>query len=503
VATLKSKTGPLVVAGLALALYLLTLAPTVLWGDDAELQRIVVTGEARTIGQSSAASHLLWLALARPFVRATGLLPLDAAGRTSLLSALTGALALVFVYLAGKELGGPLGRRAGLAGLLAAGALGVSHTFWLLAVRPAVYTLSMLLVALATWATLCWRRTFRPAWLAAGAVAMALALTNHVLTAASAPGLVALAVAVPRPQRRRLLLAVAVALGLGAVALGAAAALGAPLVDLLAAATAFRPAPPSLRELAAAPAFLVYQFPLTLPLAAWGAVRLWREDRGALVGVLLLYAGNVLLILLHHPPAGISFRDQFLFYLPSYLPLALLVGVGGAAAVGDVPGAARWLPVAVAAAVLAPLAIYPLAAGVAGAVATRLVPARSLPGRDPVAFYLLPGKGGYSGARDYGEAALERLAPQAAVVADWLPYQTLLYLQRVEGRRPDVLLSNINAGTGEQLRFLLQHSGQRPLYLADAASRPYYDVEEIERCFSLSPEGPLFRLQPRGAAGCG
>jgi hypothetical protein len=414
-----------------------------------------------------------------------------------------GALALVFVYLAGCELARALGTRARLAGLLAAGALGVSHTFWLLAVRPAVYTLSVLLVALATWATLCWRRALRPAWLAAGVVTMVMGLTNHVLAAASAPGLVALAVAVPRPQRRRLLLAVAVALGLGVVALGAAVALGAPLVDLLAAGSAFRPAAPSLRELASAPAFLIYQFPLTLPLAAWGAVRLWRQDRGALVGVLLLYAGNVLLILLHHPPAGISFRDQFLFYLPSYLPVALLVGVGGAAVVGDVTRAARRRRAAVAVAVLAPLAIYPLAAAMAGAVATRLVPARSLPGRDPVAFYLLPGKGGYTGARDYGEAALQRLAPQAAVVADWLPYQTLLYLQRVEGRRPDVLLSNINAGTGEQLRFLLRHSGQRPLYLADAASRPYYDVDEIERCFSLNPEGPVFRLRPRGTAGCG
>ncbi|HEV2123773.1 MAG TPA: hypothetical protein VGW38_13500, partial [Chloroflexota bacterium] len=46
------------------ALYITSLAPSVLWGDDAELQRIVVTGEARAIGQSSRASHLLWLAIA-------------------------------------------------------------------------------------------------------------------------------------------------------------------------------------------------------------------------------------------------------------------------------------------------------------------------------------------------------------------------------------------------------------------------------------------------------
>jgi hypothetical protein len=152
--------------------------------------------------------------------------------------------------------------------------------------------------------------------------------------------------------------------------------------------------------------------------------------------------------------------------------------------------------------VLAPLLVYPLAARAAGAVATRLAPARQLPGRDPVVFYLFPGKGGYTGARVYGEATMEALAPEAAVVADWLPYQTLLYLQRVEGRRPDVLLAQLNAGTGAQLAFLEEHAGGRPLYLADAAPRPYYDLDEIERCFSLREEGPVFRLEAKGGAGC-
>ena len=68
---------------LALVLYSTTLAPTVLWGDDAELQRIVVTGEQRTIGQSSPASHLLWLTLASWFVRVS-MVPDDIAGRGEL-----------------------------------------------------------------------------------------------------------------------------------------------------------------------------------------------------------------------------------------------------------------------------------------------------------------------------------------------------------------------------------------------------------------------------------
>ena len=90
---------PLVVVLLALVLYSITLAPTVLWGDDAELQRIVVTGEQRTIGQSSPASHLLWLTLASWFVRVSTV-PGDLAGRVNFVSALCAALTVLFVYLA-------------------------------------------------------------------------------------------------------------------------------------------------------------------------------------------------------------------------------------------------------------------------------------------------------------------------------------------------------------------------------------------------------------------
>jgi hypothetical protein len=154
----------------------------------------------------------------------------------------------------------------------------------------------------------------------------------------------------------------------------------------------------------------------------------------------------------------------------------------------------------VAAIVAAPLALYPAAAAVAGTVATALVPVRRLPGRDPVTFYLWPGKAGYWGARRYGVAALEALAPDAAVVADWLPYQTLRYLQAVEGRRPDVLLANINAGSGDQLAFLRRHQDARPLYLADNAPPPYYDLADIERCYEVRPAGVVYRLVPRAPA---
>jgi hypothetical protein len=161
------------------------------------------------------------------------------------------------------------------------------------------------------------------------------------------------------------------------------------------------------------------------------------------------------------------------------------------------PLAARW---GVALALGAPLLIYPLAAIAGGAVAARVAPARTLPGRDPIAFYLWPPKTGYMGARGYGEAALASVAPRAAIVADWLPYETLRYLQTIERRRPDVDVQNINAGGGAQLSFLLAQDGQRPLYLADNTPFPYYDMPEIERCFAVQRESVVYRLVRRGDA---
>ena len=210
-----------------LALYLASVAPTVLWGDDAELQRIVLTGEQRTIGQSGEASHLLWLWLARGFVGATGWVPLDAAGRTNLVSALFGAATLPLMYGAGVELVRPFAPRPGVtevAGLAAAGALAVSHTFWLFSVRPDAYSLQTALLAGAVWALLRWRRVGGAWLLGVAALAVIAALLNHVMILASGFGLAALAVTAPRDRRRELGLAAVVAGGFGVVALAAAGA---------------------------------------------------------------------------------------------------------------------------------------------------------------------------------------------------------------------------------------------------------------------------------------
>ena len=492
-----------------LVLYCATVAPTVLWGDDAELQRIVVTGEHRTLGQSGEASHLLWLGLTRFFVGMTGWLPLDQAGRANLVSALSGAAALPFVYSAAYELALALrhdARRARIAGVAAATALALSHTFWLLAARPDVYALQTALLCAATWAVVRWRRAQtgieRAALLGIAALVVGAALLNHVMILASLPGLAALAIASPAERRRALVVPALAALAVGVALLGLGAARGVPVLSLARSVAAYRPQLPLARDAALLVGYLVYQFPLALPLAVAGVVVTWRRDRRLLGALALLYAANVFLMLFRFHPA-MYVRDQYIFFLPSYVPIALLIGIGVASALPTLAArfGPRLAPLTLACAIAAPLVIYPLASVTVGALATRLAPARRLPGRDPVGYYLLPAKTGYSGARRFAADAFSALTPGAVVVSDWLPYQTLLYVQRVEGQRPDVQLEMINAGNGAQVSFLLDLARRAPtraLYLADDSPLPYYEIDDIRRCFTVAPQPPIFRLTYRG-----
>ena len=486
-------------AAAGLILYCLSAAPTVLWGDDAELQRIAITGEARAIGQSSAASHLLWQAVAMGFVRATTWLPMDAAGRVTLVSALAAALALVPVGASA----GLIAVRAGLsrraidsATVVAALAFGLSHTFWLLSSRPDAYTIQTLLLATSLWSMLRAGVSARPTlWWVTGVATVGLAMTNHVMILASVPGLAVLGIAGVRISVGR---AIRIGIVGGAALLGvavSASALGFPAFQAVSTLLRYRPMLPRPLDPVMLLVYLAYQFPVSMVLGWWGIAAVRRLGSPAtVVGIGLLWLGPVVLVLF---PA-LVIRDQFLFYLPSYVPVALLIGMG-AGELESRPAVMSRLhgwrgPVLLGSVLLAPLVVYAVATQVASGVAARLAPSRVLPGRDPVTYYLWPPKTGYTGARDYVTAAFDALPQGAVVVADWLPYQVLRYAQVVEGTRPDLRLEMINAGEDRQVRFLREQPEGTPLYLADASPLPYYEMDGIRACHEVVQTGVVYRL---------
>ena len=341
------------------------VAPTLLWGDDAELQRIAVTGEARVVGQSSIASHLLWQFVASTFVRWTTWLPVDQAGRVTLVSAIFAALALVSVFLLCSVIANRIGlhtRGAVVASAVGAMSLGLSHTFWLLASRPDAYTIQTFLLASALWAAVRASGSASPWrwWLVVVGI-VAVTLTNHAMVLASLPGLGVVAIS-GRIERRAVLVAGGLAIAIGVVVIGAAWEAGFPFGALAATLTRYRPQLPRPLDPIAWLVFLAYQFPVAMVLVRWGAPRFFRSQRRLGAGLLLLFVGPVLLVLF---PA-LYIRDQYIFYLPSYLPVAVVIGLGAGWVVENPPA---WLRVrgplligSLVAMACAPVVVYPLAA---------------------------------------------------------------------------------------------------------------------------------------------
>jgi hypothetical protein len=456
------------------ALFVYTLAPTLLWGDDAMFQQ--------ALAQGGLTNHPVWGLMARLFVR----LPLgDLAFRANLISAVCSAGAVSALFLVARALGGSL--RAALASGMV---LSVSHTFWLQSVRAEVYTLHLLLFLTGLWALLRWRRTpGKWPWLAFGLAVWLLGAANHLLLTLAFPGGVWLvASAMPQHLRKR---------GLGAIA--ALVASGALLILAVAPSFFTQVVPDSARVVLATfrlsprwllihMVLLVYQAPLLFVLAVPGVRGLWQRDRHVTIGLALIAVPTAAFAATH------GILEGYVFYLPVYALLALAIGLGSDAAMRRWPWPG-WLLAALAVLSLQ-VGTYRLTPEVLDRFAPGLISARDLPGRPANRFFLWPPKRGYTGARWFVEASLDVLPADAILVADWTPFAALRYGQDVDGRRADVLLIQPDAADNLCLRTLRENKGQRPIFLANADPR-YYPMAEIERDFDVKPLGPIFALTPR------
>lgn len=156
-------------------LYCSTLAPGVLPADSGELQVV-----AAQLGVAHPPGFPLYILIAHIFTRMLPFVP--PAYAVNLLSAVTSALTLSFVYLSGFYL-----TRRHWPGLLAAVALGTATTFWSQATTANVRSLTGLFTILIIYVLIKFRQAVnqinRPAadrWLIATALFMGFGLTHHV-----------------------------------------------------------------------------------------------------------------------------------------------------------------------------------------------------------------------------------------------------------------------------------------------------------------------------------
>ncbi|MGD8627965.1 MAG: DUF2723 domain-containing protein [bacterium] len=464
----------------AQALYLVTLAPTVLWGDDARFQRRAVTLD---LVRDHAWDHPFWVVLAHPFTW----IPLgDPAFRVNLFTSIWAALAIGFVFGSLKTV-----TRSIWASAAGAGSLMVAHTFWTHAVRTEVYSLNMLLLSVGVFCLL--RPRLKAGHLAIAALAAAMAIANHVMMILVLPGLAVLAIWRMRREGIRpaaLIPAVVVflaATGAYRFVVHYESLISTNPADYMPSAGAF------LRAVVMFAVYLVLQFPSPGLLLAARGIRESFARPPLAAGLLLILLANVAAVL------KFTMRDTYVFYMLAYFTCAFFVGLGWKQSVlwlvhrTSLP--ARAIRIALLASLIAvPVAVYSILPGLLGraGIDGAALNIREIEGRPVLKYFLFPPKNNHFGARRFAEAALDRLPPDAVIIADHTLRQPILYLQEVEGRRLDV--DAVELYVKDQVAFALSHSAERRLFLAE--TRPYYDIEGLSQHFEIVEDGTIYRLDP-------
>lgn len=422
----------LLVALAFFVLYWVTLAPDVLPADSGELQVV-----ASQLGVAHPPGFPLYVLAAHIFTR---LLPfVSPAYAVNLFSAVTSALAVSAIYLAGVSL-----TRKRLSGFVAAVALGTATTFWSQATTANVRSLTGLFAALIILALLRFQRCAvrgdpegADRWLILSALLMGFGVTHHVsLLFLVAVALVFVAWVDPsilRSPRRW-------------VAPGLAALLGlAPLVYLpLRASAAVRGASPDLAtwpgflEHALATGFRGDLFYFLAPADLWQRVRIignvltFQFDAWVMVAMPI----GFLLLVRRDRPAALLLGGTFLVFafvaatyrapqtveylIPGYIALALFLAPAVAWLVEDMTRfglAARRLGVLAVALILV-------------SVASQLLAHYGASGKEHEA----------DSARAYAARLLAEAPSGSVILAHWHWATPLWYLQEVEGARPDVVV---------------------------------------------------------------
>jgi hypothetical protein len=156
----------------AFALYLATLAPTILYHTDQMRDSAVLPAVAYTLGIGHPTGYPTYTLLTHLFTY----LPFgDVAYRVNLASAVFGAVAVALLFGVGYRLS-----RGIVAAAIGALAFGVSGLFWSQAIIAEVYTLHILFLAFVLFILLLWRERRQDRYLLLGAFVIGLSMSHHL-----------------------------------------------------------------------------------------------------------------------------------------------------------------------------------------------------------------------------------------------------------------------------------------------------------------------------------
>jgi hypothetical protein len=485
----------LVVLAAAGVLYVVSCAPGALWQDSGLIQwRVWHNDIEGSLGL--AISHPLYylVAIGAKFV------PVGAFGhRVNLVSAVAGALAVANLYLLLR-----LWLGSEFPAIVGAATLALSHTFWQHASIAETYTLWTALFLTELIALLQYTRTGRVGYLYLLGLFNGLAVAVHMLGSIA---FVCYAVFVAVLLVRRTIRARDAAIVAGLWALGALpyellivknmVHSGDVLGTLASAAFADRwrgnvlNIRLSWRIVRENILFIALNFPtpnILLFFVGMYALRRplpTRAFRNVLVALLILF----FIFAFRYTVA-----DRYAFFIPFYSVAAILIGLG----IHEILARPhhRALPWAIALCTLLPVAVYAAAPHLAERMHVTIGTRGDLPYRNDYEYFLQPWKTGDTGAQRFAAEALTGAEPNAIILADTTTVGPLLYVQEIEGVRPDVKVVTGIARSKEappyDLPVLERLVGTQPVYLT--SKRPgYCPAFALEKC-ELVKAGVLWRV---------
>jgi hypothetical protein len=193
--------------------------------------------------------------------------------------------------------------------------------------------------------------------------------------------------------------------------------------------------------------------------------------------------------------------DRYAFFIPFYALVAAVVGMGLHAV--QQRFRRRVLAVLIVVFALLPPVVYAAAPRFAARANLAIGTRADLVYRDDYTYFLQPWKAGYRGAERYASEVLETVAAKAVVYADTTTIAPLLYVQEIQGLRPDVkIVTGIVRSEGappcteEGFRRCLE---SHPVYVT--SDRPGYGPPFVVGKYDLLKTGPLWRVvKPAPAA---
>ena len=193
--------------------------------------------------------------------------------------------------------------------------------------------------------------------------------------------------------------------------------------------------------------------------------------------------------------------DRYAFFIPFYCMVAILTGVGTC-----------WLQNRISHEVVTslvlvfsvlPVGIYAVAPTVVRRAPIDIGTRNDIPYRDDFKYFLQPWKTGYRGAERFADEALQQVPDNAIIYADVTTVAPLLLTQQIEAKRSGVAIISGTVNTKGAPEFnehtIAQLLKDRPIYVVSARRR--YCPEFVLRDYDLIQAGILWQVVERRGGG--